>query len=144
MQHKNFLKLFVMFAIMRLTTFQYLVIGTNIGSRFFIAVNHTWSGYSQFNSSNHWYRQGSDVALGRPGIDFPPKLRVLLQHVVHKIEFTFNSVTNNYRATCVIVKKTTPSDTAPIISERGRYSSYIAERAFEKRKGVYKAFVRKL
>lgn len=91
-------------------------VGPFVGKSMFLETNRTWHSYSLFNGENQGYRSASDVSLGQPYRDFPPTLRVLLQHVVRKIEFSEPTASGKRRATCVAVHKTEPKDLAPILS----------------------------
>lgn len=90
------------------------VFGPHLPYRTKLAMDKNWAGSTSFDSDNNWFRVGSDVSLGQPGVDYPATLHVLLKHNVHKIEFEIDPTTGNHRATCVLFSQTTPSDIAPI------------------------------
>eukprot|EP00923_Selenidium_pygospionis_P042838 GHVN01073927.1.p1 GENE.GHVN01073927.1~~GHVN01073927.1.p1 ORF type:complete len:644 (+),score=44.48 GHVN01073927.1:1585-3516(+) len=85
----------------------------NIGYSSKLNDGYSWDGSSLFNATKGWFRHGSDVLLGRPGVDFPHNLEVVLRHTVDKVEFAAEPGYGP-RATCVIYHRTEPADYATI------------------------------
>lgn len=98
-----------------------VVVGPFTRTRHKLAPNRTWNAYTLFDGNKDGYRGAADVTLGRPFDDFPPTLRVLVNYVAKKIEFSAPTTTGKRKARCVVLQKTTTKDLAPIFgSQRQR------------------------